>query len=131
MRPLLAFADARHERAFAESFHRSHLSNDISFIGMGAVVNLLALPLPLRQRRWWPMCFTLLESLVLALAAAAAAKAPRAYLRWRTLVVGAIYSLHVLSSDSLAPSIASTGCRGNLLGFWAQELNMSLVSGHG
>lgn len=101
--------------------------NDTLFFRMGAVVNLLALTLPLRQRQWWPVCFGLFESAVLASAALTASKAPTLYLRWRTAIVAAVYSLHVLISQTLAPSIASPGCRGNLLGFWLQELNMSLV----
>jgi len=125
--PLLTFADTRHERAFAAHFHTSHRSNDTFFFRMGAVVNLLALTLPLRQRQWWPVCFGLFESAVLASAALPASKAPTLYLRWRTAIVAAVYSLHVLISQTLAPSIASPGCRGNLLGFWLQELNMSLV----
>ncbi|KAI7835604.1 hypothetical protein COHA_010498 [Chlorella ohadii] len=125
--PLLTFADTRHERAFAAHFHTSHRSNDTFFFRMGAVVNLLALTLPLRQRQWWPVCFGLFESAVLASAALTTSKAPTLYLRWRTAIVAAVYSLHVLISQTLAPSIASPGCRGNLLGFWLQELNMSLA----
>lgn len=125
---LLTFADAGRERAFARHFHSSHRSNDVSCIWGGACVHLLALTLPLRRRQWGPVCFKIFEIATLCVAALTASKAPARYQRWRTAIVAAIYTIHTLCSLSLAPSVVAPGCRGNLLLFWSQELNLSLVS---